>query len=69
MAIANGARKLVNISNPQMGSQRNQNNRIGLQFLYRFIYFAKDKLNIFVNNDLAHQSVLFANECGNYIVF
>ena len=33
------------------------------------ICFAKDKLNIFVNNDLAHQSVLFANECGNYIVF
>ena len=68
MAIfANGARKLVNTSNPQMESQRNQSNRIGLQFLYR--YFAKDKLDIFVNNDLAHQSVLFANECGNYIVF
>ena len=30
---------------------------------------SKQLLNIFVNNDLAHQSVLFANECGNYIVF
>ena len=67
MAIANGARKLVNISNPQMGSQKNQNNRSYNSFIV--IYFAKDKLDIFVNNDLAHQSVLFANECGNYIVF